>query len=276
MVRRGVLWWSLLLALVGGGVAVVVIAALWGGTPLRELPLIITSMVVGGFLPPSVTAIYRRGEPARPRPVPRRHAGLTVEASRTTGPPGASDAVEFVSEPRRSERGLKLFTGLAGLFLGGTGAAMLVSPGARAAILADSLPPDVLTALPLAGLMLLIALISLVFAFSGDASRRIVAVGSTGTSITVGKSTVDVPWTAVDDIVVRNDHVLFRVPALPKATATLLNALASTAEDRQFRDRLWSPDSPMIAICKLGTLTVGSELLLNEIERRSGHKVSGR
>ncbi|MFL6125031.1 hypothetical protein [Actinophytocola sp.] len=270
MVRRGVLWWSLILAVVGGGVAVVVIAALWGGTPLREMPLIVTSMLIGGFLPPSVTAIYRRSGQ-----VPRPRISQTAESSRATRPLGvrASDAVEFVSEPRGSEAGFKLFVGVLGLFLGGSGVAMIVSPAARASMFAGSHTPGVLTALPLAGFTLLMALLSLLFAFSKDDSRRIMVLSSAGTTITFEKSKVDISWTDVSDIVVKDDHLLFQVPALPKATAVLVNSTVSSGEGREFRDSLWSPGSPMIAVCKLGTLTVGSELLLKEIERRSGRKI---
>ena len=269
MTRGKVLWWSLLLALFAGGIAVVVVASIWGGAPMRELPLVILNMLVGGFLPPVTVAVLRRAgaTPSRPR------AGQGTTSSRASSPAETSDGDEFVSETRSSEGGLKLFCALAGLFSGGLGLAMLVSPEARASIIKAYAAPDVLTALPLAGFLLLVAVLALAFAFSGSTARRYVTVGPAGTAIAHGGFAVNIPWSDVDDIDVRDDLLLFRVPTMERDEANRLNNTVSLGAGRDFRAQLWTSESTMIAICDLKTLTVGREVLLKKVERYSGRSI---
>lgn len=59
MSARKILWWSVLFGLLGGGVAVVLVTAIWGGIPSPQLPFVVASTLVSGFLPAVTTWIYR-------------------------------------------------------------------------------------------------------------------------------------------------------------------------------------------------------------------------
>jgi hypothetical protein len=279
MTQRKILWWSLLLALLGGGTAVVVVAAALGGTPLREMPLIITSMLVGGFLPPSAAAVMQRIGKTRSQPAFSPHIERTASAPRpiVAPEPQALGTVEFISRPGRPLIGMLGIVSIIGLPLGGFGATMLVSPSFGASELEAHHKLDFFDVLPLGGLMLLAALATISYWVMVVTSQQRVAVSSSGVLVTAQNTTVQFHWGDVQEILVQGDHLLFKAPSLPSSQAKRLNRYASFAEgESAFSDPWWTPMSPMIVVCKLTALTVGRDLLLDEIEHRSGQTVAGR
>jgi hypothetical protein len=263
--------WSLVLALVFGAVAVVIAAAVWGGTPVRQIPLVVISMLVGAFLPAATDKAIRR-DVAAAAAHPPANSGPSISQVVTSSP-----VHRFVCEipPMNRARGITaLIFSIVGLAIGLTTVVFALQWSPTNAEDADfregifGCGPTLCAF----SLWLLSGIIDI------PGGRIVIVIEEDGVVLTDHRDSVKIPWLEIDRIWYhsKTGYVRVSAPKITKGDHDRIYRMLGKGAERARRRVRWDPNSPKIDLCKVSGLATSTALFYDAMERASGRRVENR
>ncbi|MCD0445891.1 hypothetical protein LO763_19970 [Glycomyces sp. A-F 0318] len=262
MVPRKALLWSLLAALICGAVAVVVVTSVWGGTPWRQVPFVIASLLIGAFLPLVTTAVVRQdsGTPSR-QASKQDHTAMSVPQAPSLS--SQSDQINAVSEagPKREFQQRIATIDEGGLLLTVVLIVFLTCVGVS--LMAGDLWPVGICALS-------ISVLGIVLMANSGWRRVRMVLNADGVLLASRAHQVWLPWPAIDAVTVVRHRLVLESSLLTHDDANKIGALPQFSRSGHRVDLSWTPRSRKVVLFRINEMPYQGQELEDAIEHSSG------
>jgi hypothetical protein len=281
--------WSLLLAAVFGGTSIVLVAAIWGGTPLRQIPLTVLSMLVGAFLPVATGVIHQRATASKPQRSESTTAGSRQRdpiSLRTKDANSATSSnhidtfrpirIRFIYEiePVNRQTGIAAVVFTVLLLVCGIGLIMFGTQ-MEPATAEDA---DLFEGMTYFGMTALMATVLSALSVTNIIGGRIeIIVDDDKLTMKDRHSSVTIPWIGIERIWYNGKTGFLRanVPEMTKETHDNIYKMIGKGKYSP-KGGKWDPNRPHVDICRINGLTTSAKVFYDAIERASGQAVENR